>query len=263
MKKLSTILSLLLVLTMLLSLSGCSSVPLLKGGDFSREYKHFIKNMQKTPPVSLEFEQYLKPDGFQKEKLITDTDPQRLRELAAALAVVEITEQVESASNFAVRYYCFEDENGEKFTFEFYGEYLKCEDKFYKTENSLAFISIRPEEKKSGKLLVALDEAHEGRGEEAGKMYISCRELKEGKGGKLEKTGFGDYELAADANITAPVARKDYVHLKTVEASEFFANLEQVKGQDNPNFVCHLVVERGVITALSFDRALSEKADFY
>ncbi len=254
---LKTISTALLLAALLCGLSGCSSVTLLKNGDFSKEYRDFIKHMQQTPPVSLSFEQYLKPEGFQESKLITDTDPQRLRALVNALAEVEIVGQVESASNFAVRHYTFEDASGGKFTFEFYGAYLKCEDKFYETENSTAFISIRPEQEKSGTLLVGLDEAHEGRGEDAGKMYLACRELEKDEAGALKKVGFGDYELSDTAEILSPVQREDYTRTQAVGAREFFANFLEVKGQENPNFIFTAEIENGVIISLHFEQELS------
>jgi len=253
----------LLTGAILFSFAGCSSVPLLKGGYFSKEYRAFIKNMCKTLPVSVDFEQYFKKDGFQKEKLVTDTDSQRISDLVNALAEVKIKKEVEDASNFAVRYYAFTDESGATFTFEFYGNYLKCEDRFYETENSVKFIGIRPQQEKSGKLLVALDEAYDGLGADAGKMFISCREIEIEKNGTLKKVGLGDYELSPDAAITAPVSRDDYTRVVKVNAEEFFIHLEEVKGQENPDFICHAVIDRGVITALTFDYELSQRADFY
>ena len=250
------------ILALVFSLCACTRVALLKKGNFSPAYENFIKNMQQTPPVSVEFEQYLKPEGFREDKLITDTDPQRIRDLVNALAQVSITEQVESASNFAVRYYSFTDENGEKFTFEFYGEYLKCEDTFYATENSLPFISIRIQEQPSGKLLIALDEAHDGRGENYGKMYISYRIITQVKG-KLKKESFGDCELSATAEITAPRSHDDFAHSESVEPTQFFADFEQVKGQSNANYIFDAVIDNGVIVSLTYNREQSAKNELY
>ena len=245
------ILSMTLAVCMLLVLSGCGAPQIVKNGDFSKEYKTFFKNMQKTLPVSVAYEQYFISQGFQKEKLITDTDSADIRELVATLAEVKITDTVENASNFAVKHYTFTNENGEKFTFEFYGEYLKCEDVFYKTENSLPFISIRLREQPSGSFLVALDEAHEGRGENAGKMYLAYREVKE-QDGKFTKVSFGDCELSPDAKITAPVSHDDSKTVQTVPAADFFATFEQVKGQDNANYIFKAVIEKGVIVSLAY-----------
>ena len=245
------ILSMVLAVCMLLVLSSCGAPQIVKSGNFSKEYKAFLKSMQKTLPVSVAYEQYFLSQGFQKEKLITDTDVADIRDLVAALANVKITDTVETASNFAVKHYTFTDENGEKFTFEFYGEYLKCENVFYKTENSLPFISIRLREQPSGNFLVALDEAHEGRGENAGKMYLSYREMKE-QNGALTKLSFGDCELSPTAKITAPVSHEDFKTVQTVPAADFFATFEQVKGQDNANYIFRAEIEKGVIVALAY-----------
>lgn len=243
-----------------LSLAACSGAKLLKHGAFSKEYKDFIRHMTKNPPVSVEFEQYLKPDGFDESKLIVDTDAGRLRELATALAQVEIVERVESAENFAVRYYTFTDENGERFTFEFYGIYLKCEGIFYKTENSMPFISIRPMQEKSGSLLLALDEAHPGRGEESSKMFLAYRELEE-MNGALKKLSFGEYELSPTATITAPVSHENFEQVQRVGAETFFNDFEQVKGQDNAYYIFDAQVENGVIVALTYRADVSRNGD--
>ena len=252
MKKiLKIILAFTLAVCMVLVLGSCGSPQILKHSAFSKDYKTFLKNMQKTLPVSVAFEQYFLSQGFQKEKLITDTDAADIRALVEALANVEIKETVESASNFAVRHYTFIDEAGKKFTFEFYGEYLKCEGVFYKTENSMPFISIRLREQPSGNFLVALDEAHEGRGENAGKMYISYREVK-AQDGKYTKISLGDCELSPDAKITAPVSHDDFQNVQTVAATDFFASFEQVKGQDNAYYIFKAEIEKGVIVSLEF-----------
>lgn len=249
--KLKSLISILLILSISVCFCACSSVALLKGGDFSGDYKSFIKSMQKNPPVSVRFEQYLKTEGFKEEKLITDTDQITIKELVNALAEVKITKQVESASNFAVRYYSFITENGEEYTFEFFGSYLKCEGKFYETENSLKFISIRLAEKKSGELTVALDEAYDGKGEYAGKMFISCRVLGE-KNGKHEKSDFADYELSPEAEIIAPEGARASGEVKKADVNEFFLNFETLKGQDNENYIFNITVEKGVIVKMSY-----------
>ena len=169
---------------------------------------------------------------------------------------------MDSASNFAVRHYTFTDENGKKFTFEFYGEYLKCEDIFYKTENSAPFISIRLQEQPSGEMLIALDEAHDGRGDNYGKMYISYRVIEE-KDGKLKKVSLGDCELSAQAEIVAPRSNDDFKHTETVEAAQFFADFEQVKGQKNANYIFDAVIENGIIVSLTYNEAQSAKDELY
>ena len=249
--KIKSLISILLILFVSVSFCACSSVALLKGGDFSKEYKSFLKSMQKDIPVSVEFEQYLKTEGFNKQNLITDTDELTIRELVNALAQVRITEQVESASNFAVRHYTFISENGERYTFEFFGSYLKCEGRFYKTDNSLKFISIRLTEKKSGELTAALDEAYDGKGEYAGKMFISCRVL-ESENGILQRKSFADYELSPDAEIFAPDGARGSGKLKKTDVDEFFMNFETLKGQDNENYIFDLTVEKGVIVKMRY-----------
>ena len=256
--KRKAIISLLLVCGIILSLTACSSVPILKGGDFSKEYASFLKTMRTKTPVSVEYEQYMKADGFAEEKLITDTDSVTLQALAEALANVRITEQVEEGSNFAVKYYRFTDENGKQYVFEFFGSFLKAEGKFYQTENSRAFISIRITEKPSGTFLAALDELYDGKGEYAGKRFLSCRILEE-KDGVLKPVTLGDYELSEKAVVTAPTSHEDFAHSSRISVITFAENYEQVKGQENANYIFRLTVEKGVITALEFESELSDK----
>ena len=250
----------LLVLVLLLTLTGCASVPILKGSDFSKEYKAFLKSMQKHPPVSVEYEQYLKGEGFDADKLITDSDTVTLRELANALAQVKILGQVEEASNFAVKHYTFTNEKGKQFTFEFYGSYLKAEGKFYETENSRAFISIRVEEKKSGSFLAALDELYEGKGEYTGQTFLSCRLLEE-EDGALEVVELVDYVLSPQADITAPTSHGDFAHSQKVSFEAFFETYEEVKGQENEAYIFRLTIDKGVITAMVFEREASANAN--
>ena len=250
------------ILALLCSLVGCSSVPLLKKGDFSSEYKHFIKHMQSELPASVAFEQYAKTEGFNEKKLITTTDSEQMTELVNALAAVKITEQVESASNFAVRYYRFTDAEGNEFVFEFFGEYLKCENRFYKTENSMPFVSIHISQQVSGDFLVALDEAHDGRGANYAKMYLSYRFLEQ-KDGKLQKSGFGDCELSPDAKIVAATAADAYQQAKSVSASQFYADFEQMKGQENANYIFNVHIEQGVILSLRYNAEESAKNELY
>ena len=251
------IISVSLILSVLLGLSACSSVTLLKGGDFSRDYKSFIKSMRKDIPVSVEFEQYLKTEGFSEDKLITDTDSVTIRELVNALAQVKIISQVDSASNFAVRHYTFVTEKGEKYTFEFFGSYLKCEGKFYETENSLKFISIRPTEKKSGEFTVALDEAYDGKGEYAGKMFISCRML-DNKSEKTKSSAFGDFELSPEAEISAPAGQRASGEVIKTDVNDFFLNFETLKGQDNEYYIFNIIVEKGIIISMEYNAVRAE-----
>ena len=246
------------VMAIALCFSACSSVALLKHGHFSADYRRFLKNMQKTPPVSVEFEQYKKVEGFQKQKLITDTNAARLRDMVNALAAVNIKAEVESASNFAVRHYTFTDENGERFTFEFYGEYLKCEDRFYETENSLAFTSIRPEAVKEGKLLLALDGAHDGRGEEYGLMYIAAAEL-EADGESYRRGAVSEFTLSPQAEITAPQGAGATGKVKKIAAADFFADFEQLKGLENDRYIFDATVENGEIVSLRYHAALANQ----
>ena len=246
----------LLALVLLLTLTGCASVPILKGSDFSKEYKAFLKSMQKHPPVSVEYEQYLKGEGYDEAKLITDTDAVTLRELVQALSQVKILGQVEEASNFAIKHYTFTDENGNQFTFEFYGSFLKAEGKIYETENARTFISIRIEEKKSGTFLAALDELYEGKGEYSGTTFLSCRILEE-KDGALEAVSLADYVLSPQAEIVAPISHTDFSHAEQVDFQAFYDTYEEVKGQENEHYIFRLTVEKGEITAMTFESALS------
>ena len=243
--------SVFVMLALLFSFTACSAVPLLKGSDFSPAYKSFITSMCKNIPVSVEYEQFLKPEGFSEEKLVTDTDTGTIRQLVEALAEVEILEQAETASNFAVKHYTFTDKKGEKFTFEFYGSYLKADGKFYKTENSRRFISIRIEPKADGDIIAALDEAYDGVGEYVGKRFISCRELEQ-KGGEWTVKHHADYELSPEAVITAPTDHEKLNEVSTVTADTFFVDYESVKGQDNEWYVFKMKVEKGVIVEMEY-----------
>lgn len=254
------LIALSLLLVMVLTFTSCSSAPLLKGNYFSKPYKEFIKGMREDIPVSVEFEQYRKTEGFSKDKLITDTDSERIRELVEALAQIKIIGEVESAENFAVRYYAFTDKAGDKYVFEFVGSYLKVENRFYQTENYINFINQRLYEEKSGTLLVALDEAHEGRGADLGKKYISCRELEE-QNASLKAVSFGDYELSESAEIIAPVSHDAFKSAKKVSPEDFFYSFEQVKGQDNANYIFEAEIEKGVIVSLKFNYELSQKSE--
>lgn len=257
MKKL---ISLLLIITLLTAcFTSCSSAQILKGKYFSDEYRSFLRNMRGNPPVSVEFEKYLKKDGFNKQKLITNNDSALIQSLVSALAEVKIVSEVKSGSNFSVKYYCFTTEKGEKFVFEFFGKYLKVENKLYQTDNYVQFTNIQILEKKNGSVFLSLDEVREGRGfDESEDVYIGAKELKV-KGTKIEYLQFNSYALSKKAEIVAPESSGSEKS-KTYTPEEFMAAFEELKGEKNPTFIFKAEIKDDVILKLTFDKNLSENA---
>lgn len=252
--------SLLLIITFLLfCFTSCSSAEILKGGYFSKDYRSFLKNMRGNLPVSVEYEKYLKKDGFSKEKLITNTDTTLIGELVNALANVKIVSEIKEGSNFNIKHYCFTTKQGKKYTFDFYGKYLKVENKLYLTDNYINFTNIQILEKKNGSLYLSLDEIREGRGfDEKGDIYIGAKELGV-KGLKIEYRQFNSYELSNKAEISAPVAPGSE-KVKEYTPEEFMSAFEELKGENNPTFIFKAEIKDNVIISLIYDYNLSHNA---
>ena len=252
--------SLLLIITLiLLSFASCSSAQILQGKYFSKEYRSFLRNMRGNLPVSVEYEKYLGKDGLDKKKVITNNDSALIGELVNALAQVEIVEEIKNGSNFNVKYYCFTTEKGEKFTFEFYGRFLKVENKFYKTDNYIQFTNIQILEKKNGTVFLSLDEIRLGRGlEQTEDIYIGAKELKV-NGTKIEYLQFNSYALSEKAEITAPVSNGSE-KTKVYTPEDFMSVFEELKGEKNPKFIFKAEIKDDVVVKLTYDNNLSKNA---
>lgn len=257
MKK--TVSLLLVIVLIVLSFTSCSSAEILKGKYFSKEYRSFLRNMRGNLPVSVEYEKYLKKDGFNKENVITNTDSELISSLVNALANVKIVSETKDGTNFSVKYYCFTTNKGEKFIFEFYGQYLKVENKLYMTDNYVEFTNIQILEKKNGTVFLALDEIREGRGfNESEDIYVGAKEL-DVKGTKIEYLQFNSYGLAKKAEITAPVSNGSE-KTKAYTPEEFMSAFEELKGEKNPTFIFKAEIKDDVIVKLTYDIDLSENA---
>ena len=81
--------------------------------------------MQKEQPKAVEYEEYFTKDGFDKSKLITDINSERISELVNKLAELEIGEKVEGASNFSVKHYNFTSAEVSSFCLSFTDSILK------------------------------------------------------------------------------------------------------------------------------------------
>ena len=254
------IISLLLIVTLIiLSFASCSSAQILKGNHFSKEYRSFLRNMRGNPPVSVEYEKYLKKEGFDSKKVIINNDSQLIQSLVNALAQVEIVSEIKEGTNFNVKYYCFTTNKGDKFIFEFYGQYLKVENKLYKTDNYVEFTNIQILEKKNGTVFLALDEIRDGRGfDESEDIYVGAKELAV-KGTKIEYLQFNSYGLSKNVEISAPVSNGSE-KTKSYTAEEFMAAFEELKGEKNPTFIFKAEIKDDVIVKLTYDMDLSENA---
>lgn len=257
MKKL---ISLLLIITLIMAcFTSCSSAEILKGNYFSKEYRSFLKNMRGNPPVSVEYEKYLKKDGFDKSKLITNNEAELISSLVNALANVKIVSEDKKGTNFSVKYYCFTTDKGEKFVFEFYGRYLKVENKLYKTDNYVEFTNIQILEKKTGTVFLSLDEIRLGRGyDESEDIYIGAKELAV-KGTKIEYLQFNSYGLAKECEITAPVSAGSE-KTKAYTPEEFMSAFEELKGEKNSTFIFKAEIKDDVTVKLTYDYDLSKNA---
>ncbi len=257
MKKL---ISLLLIITLILAcFTSCSSAEILKGKYFSKEYRAFLRSMRVNPPVSVEYEKYLRKDGFDKTKVITNNDSALIANLVNALSNVKIVSEIKEGSNFNVKYYCFTTKKGEKFIFEFYGRYLKVENKLYKTDDYVDFTNIQILEKKNGEVFLSLDEIREGRGfDETEDVYIGAKELAV-KGTKIEYLQFNSYGLAKDCEITAPVSASSE-KTKAYTPEEFMADFDELKGEKNSTFIFKAEIKDDVIVKLTYDYNLSKNA---
>ena len=257
MKKL---LSLLLLITLIMAcFASCSSAQILKGKYFSKDYRSFLKHMRSDLPVSVEYEKYLTKDGFDKNKLITNNDSQLIQSLADALAQVEIVGEIKNGTNFNVKHYCFTTDKGEKYVFEFHGQYLKVENKLYKTDNYVQFTNIQILEKKNGTVFLSLDEIRTGRGaEQTEDIYVGAKELAV-KGTKIEYLQFNSYGLGKGCEITAPVLAKSE-KTKVYTPEDFMSAFEELKGEKNPTFIFKAEIVDDVIVKLTYDYNLSENA---
>lgn len=255
MKKIISVIAAFAVI--LFSFSACSNAAILKGKYFSKDYRAFLRTMQKDLPVSVEYEMYSKKDGFKKSEAVVDSNKSRITKLVNALAEVSITGTAKSASNFNVKHYAFTTSDGKTYTFDFYGEYLKVENSYYKTDNYVTFTNLQPEEQKSGSVYLALDCIYYGSNTEKNIVYVGAKELTVSTSGKVTYGGFHDYKVSSDAKIISPSSSGTYSVSKQMSLNTFFKNFQKIKGEDNSAFIFKATVKAATITSLTFDYSLS------
>ncbi len=249
MKKIYVVL--ICAFAILLIFTGCSSPAVLKSGIFTSEYKDFLKNIQKENPVSVSYEEYLKNDGFDKNKLIKDINKDRLKQLSDALANLKISEEAPDASNFSVKYYCFTDSEGREFVFEFYGQYLKYGNTYYKVDNYYEFTNIALSNTVSENVVLALDCVYYGSPEDNNRIYAGARKITKDAKGKETAGKFQDYPLADEIKIKAPTDKQRKL-IKTVSAADFCKSFQSLKGEENEKYYFKAFMKDNVIYSLEY-----------